>query len=114
VPYGEGLKSWAQRSPGFNIEKVHTPLRIVAENPNSTLGEWEWFAALKRLNKPVEMVMMHDGDHILQRPWERMVSQGGNVDWFVFWLSGQQDPDSAKTDQYARWRAMQTQYAREH
>jgi len=27
-----------------------------------------------------------------------------NVDWFRFWLKGEQDPDPGKVDQYVRWR----------
>jgi hypothetical protein len=33
-----------------------------------------------------------------------MVSQGGSVDWFCFWLKNEEDPDPAKAEQYARWR----------
>jgi hypothetical protein len=55
------------------------------------------------------MVMMQDGKHVLQKPWQRMISQQGNVDWFTFWLKGQEDPDPAKADQYARWRHMRDQ-----
>jgi len=105
-PFGEGLKAWIGRSPGFAIDKVRTPLRITALNPLSILFEWEWFAALSRLGKPVEMIAISDGEHILQRPWDRMVSEQGNVDWFCFWLKGEEDPDPAKTEQYARWREL--------
>jgi len=106
LPFGEGLKSWMTRSPGFNIDKVYTPLRITAENPEALLFEWEWFAALRRLGEPVELVYMPDGAHILQKPWERSVSQQGNVDWFVFWLTGKEDRDPGKRDQYTRWRKL--------
>jgi len=34
------------------------------------------------------------------------VSQQGNVDWFVFWLKGEEDPASGKREQYARWRKL--------
>jgi len=27
----------------------------------------------------------------------------GNVDWFCFWLKGEEDRDPAKAEQYARW-----------
>src|SRR5260370_1218746 len=106
VPFGESLKSWLERSTDFHFEKVNTPLRIFAETPLAAGGEWEWFAALRRLGKPVEMVMMKDGVHILEKPWDRMVSQQGNVDWFAFWLKGEEDPDPAKAQQYARWREL--------
>jgi dipeptidyl aminopeptidase/acylaminoacyl peptidase len=103
-PFGSGLNEWFARSPGFNIDKVHTPLLIMAANPTSLLAEWEWFAALVRLGKPVDMIYLRNGDHPLEKPWDRRISQQGTVDWFCFWLKGQEDPDPAKADQYARWR----------
>ncbi len=104
APFGAGLKKWMEHSPGFSINKVRIPFRIVSPRSSiSVLSEWEWFAALTRLGKVVEMVMLEDGDHILQKPWDRMVSQQGNVDWFAFWLKGEEDPDPTKVEQYARW-----------
>jgi hypothetical protein len=94
------------RSPGFNIDKVQTPLYITAPNRWSLLGEWEWFSALSLLHKPVELIFMKDGYHMLERPWERLISQGGNVDWFAFWLKGEEDPDPTKAEQYVRWREL--------
>jgi dipeptidyl aminopeptidase/acylaminoacyl peptidase len=106
VPFGDGLKSWIALSPAFRVDKVRTPLLITALYPASILTEWEWFAALYRLNKPVEMVIIQDGTHVLEKPWDRMVSQQGNVDWFCFWLKGEEDPDPAKAEQYTRWREL--------
>jgi hypothetical protein len=31
------------------------------------------------------------------------------VDWFCFWLKGEEDPDPAKASQYARWRELRKQ-----
>jgi len=106
APFSGGLKSWLERAPSFSFDKLHTPLRITALNPESVLFEWGSFAPLFRLDRPVEMVTMEDGDHILQRPWDRIVSQQGNVDWFCFWLKGEEDPDPAKVEQYKRWREL--------
>jgi hypothetical protein len=55
------------------------------------------------MGKPVELISLQDGKHELVRPWDRIESQQGNEDWFRFWLKGKQDPDPAKTEQYARW-----------
>ena len=35
-----------------------------------------------------------------------MISQGGTVDWFRFWLKGEEDLDPAKAEQYKRWREL--------
>jgi len=105
-PFGQALKTWIQMSPGFNLDKTHTPLRITTLSPEALMYDWEWFEGLTLLRKPVDMVMMRDGTHVLQKPWERIVSQQGNVDWFDFWLNGHEDPDPAKVEQYRRWREL--------
>jgi dipeptidyl aminopeptidase/acylaminoacyl peptidase len=109
VPFGRGLSRWVERSPEFNADKIETPLRIIALGPRSLLVEWELFVSLSRIGKPTELTYMPDASHVLEKPWERMVSQQGNVDWFDFWLNGHEDPDPAKADQYARWRALRDQ-----
>jgi dipeptidyl aminopeptidase/acylaminoacyl peptidase len=105
-PFGKGLQKWLERSPGFNIDKVQTPVLIVALAPDNVVGEWEWLAALHQLHKPVEMIEMMDGEHLLKKPWERLISLQGTVDWFAFWLKGEKDPDPTKTSQYERWRQL--------
>jgi hypothetical protein len=106
-PYGAGLESWMQNSPGFNVDRVDTPLRMTPlGNPGSLLSDWEWFVLLKRMDKPVELAMIEHGTHTLVKSWDRMVVNGGNVDWFDFWLNGRQDPAAEKADQYARWEKM--------
>ena len=107
-PFGEGLALWLKRSPGFLLDRVQTPILIQAIGTYSLVGEWEWFAGLSRLNKPVDMLYIPDGFHILQKPWDRMASQQGSVDWLCFWLKGEEDPDPAKAEQYARWRKLRT------
>jgi dipeptidyl aminopeptidase/acylaminoacyl peptidase len=103
IPFGEGLSHWEARSPGFNMNRVKTPLLIEALNAYSALFQWEWFAGLRRLDKPVEMMMLQDGTHILRKPWDRIASAQANVDWFRFWLQGYEDPNPAKVEQYRRW-----------
>jgi hypothetical protein len=90
------------------MDKIETPLRIQVLGPTSVLLDWHWFSGLSRLGKPVEMIYIPEGTHILEKPWERMTSQQGNVDWFCFWLKGEQDPDPAKAEQYKRWRELRS------
>jgi dipeptidyl aminopeptidase/acylaminoacyl peptidase len=107
APFGTGLRSWLNNSPGFLLSRVHTPLEIESIGPASLLAQWEWFAGLSRLGKPVDQVYIPTGIHVLQKPWDRMVSEQTNVDWFVFWLEGKEDSDPNKRQQYERWRRIQ-------
>lgn len=106
-PFGDELKVWIRSARGFNLDKMKTPLRIEdISTTDAVLGEWEIYASLRLQNKPVDLISFPDGVHELVKPWERMASQQGNVDWFRFWLKGEEDPDPAKTVQYARWREL--------
>jgi hypothetical protein len=106
APFGEGLTRWLQVAPGFRLDRVSEPVRLVAIRRDSLLGEWEWFSGLSRLSKPAELIYIPDGVHILEKPWERMTSEQGNVDWFRFWLQDYEDPDPTTAVQYKRWREL--------
>jgi len=112
APFGEGLSLWNERSPGFLLQRVETPLEIQAIGPTSVVGEWEWFSGLSRLNKPVDLRYIPTGTHILEKPWDRMASQQTTVDWFQFWLKNEQDPDPTKAEQYVRWGVLRQKAAK--
>lgn len=105
-PFGKGLQQWLKRSPGFNLDKVTTPLLIVAEGSDSLLTMWEPYAGLHYLHKPVDLMILITDEHILTNPAVRLASQGSSVDWFRFWLQDYQDPAPAKAKQFTRWREL--------
>jgi dipeptidyl aminopeptidase/acylaminoacyl peptidase len=107
-PWGQNLSGWLERSPLFGVASVDSPIRLEAYGMDSVLGLWGWYALLTRKGMPVEMIVLPDAGHLLAKPWERAVSQQGNVDWFSFWLEGEEDPQSEKAEQYARWRRLRT------
>lgn len=114
APYGDGLKAWLENAPGFNADKVATPLRLQIESAGleTILSKWEMFTRLRQLKKPVELYVAPDiehGSHGLQNPRQCLAVQQGAVDWFDFWLNGREDPDPAKAEQYARWQKLREQ-----
>jgi dipeptidyl aminopeptidase/acylaminoacyl peptidase len=113
-PVGQGLLQWINNSPEFNLDKVVTPLQVVALNRASVIIVWEPYAGLHNLNKPVDLLILPEGTHVLSNPRDRMLSQGSTVDWFRFWLQDYEDPDPAKGAEYIRWRdARQLQHQNE-
>ena len=88
-------------------------MRIEAYGSN-VQNNWDIYALLRRQYKPVEMVVFPQGAHALSRPSERMISLQGNVDWYRFWLKGEERSElvlaketaAALRDQYARWNQM--------
>jgi dipeptidyl aminopeptidase/acylaminoacyl peptidase len=106
-PYEEvGLKNWIARSPGFNLNKVQAPLLLVEPGLRSVLENWEPYAGLRYLKKPVDLIMLEPGTHVMTNPRQRVQSETLNVDWFRFWLKCEEDPDPAKAEQYVRWREL--------
>jgi len=103
----QGLEQWLEASPGFNLDKVHTPVRLVALDLSGVLEAWEWFAGLQLQGKPVDFVAIPDAVHMLERPSDRKTAMQGVVDWFNFWLCGKVDPAPAKASQYERWLKLQ-------
>ena len=106
-PWGPNRTAWLADAPGFNADRVMAAVRIQANSRAGVLGEWEFFVALRRLGRPVDMVAFKDGEHVLHRPRQRWIAQQGNVDWFRFWLKDEIDPDPRKAVQYARWKGLQ-------
>ena len=104
-PFGTSLASWGTRAPGFNLHHVTAPLLLTALG-GGPAEEWEPYVGLMLQGKPTELVYIPDGDHELVKPWEQLTSQQGAVDWYRFWLKGEEDPDPAKREQYTRWRAL--------
>jgi dipeptidyl aminopeptidase/acylaminoacyl peptidase len=112
-PFGRGLETWMQSAPGFNADKIHTPLRMEVDSGpiDSILGPWEMFSNLRSLQKPVELFVIPNirhGVHVLQNPLQRLASQGATVDWFCFWLKGEETADPTKATEYARWRRLKS------
>lgn len=106
-PFGAGLQQWLKRSPDFNLDKVDLPIFLVSGGPTRLL-QWLWepYEELRYLHKPVDFIMLNTDEHVLTNPQARMVSQGGSVDWFRFWLQDYEDPAPAKSDQYERWQKL--------
>ncbi len=90
-------------SPEFNMDKVDAPLQVVASGRFSLLTMWGAYAALRIRNKPVDLIMLRGGTHIMTNPAERLASQMGTIDWMRYWLQNYEDPDPNKAKQYARW-----------
>jgi dipeptidyl aminopeptidase/acylaminoacyl peptidase len=108
-PIGEGLQKWFAHAPDFHLDRVKTPLRIEALGPRSILLEWEIYSSLQQQGKPVDLIYIPNGQHVLQKPLERLASQQGNVDWFRFWLVGSHGKDLRERDHYRRWEYLRPQ-----
>jgi dipeptidyl aminopeptidase/acylaminoacyl peptidase len=103
-PNVSNIGDWFARNPLYKLGHVRAPVRL--EEMGAGVGFWETFTVLRDAGRPVEFVVYPNGSHVLQKPDERLASQGGSVDWFSFWLRGYEDPNPDKRAQYTRWRKL--------
>jgi hypothetical protein len=101
-PFGPGLLRWVAASPAFSTQNMTAPALVQANAPPGLIYAWGVYAALRQQSKPVELLYLSGGEHILVRPEDRLVWIA-TLDWFRFWLQDYEDPDPAKSEQYRRW-----------
>ena len=111
VPWGDGVSKLTERSSTFNLDKVKTPVRmeVYLDNQNYSGVYWDNYTIMRRLGKPVELVLFPKANHSTINPAARLASAGGIVDWFDFWLNEREDLAPSKTEQYERWRDLREQ-----
>jgi dipeptidyl aminopeptidase/acylaminoacyl peptidase len=113
LPFGDTLAAWVRNDPALHTDCIKAALRIETYGP-WVLNNWDIYALMRSQYKPVEMVVIPNGSHGLMTPSERMLSLQGNVDWFRFWLQGQErsvpllagEDAAALGAQYRRWREL--------
>jgi Sigma-70 region 2 len=105
-PFGSGLSRFLHDNPIFGIDAVATPVRIETRSgriPTLLMTDWESYAALRSLDKPVDLIVLPYASHVVSMPSDVLASQQGDVDWVRFWLQGYEDGDAGKAEQYRRW-----------
>jgi dipeptidyl aminopeptidase/acylaminoacyl peptidase len=102
-PLGDALGTFERESMLFNLHRIITPVRVETRAPANILTDWETYAGLRSLNKPVDLIVLPYATHVVSMPADVYESQQGDVDWMRFWLQDYEDPDPAKKAQYERW-----------
>jgi dipeptidyl aminopeptidase/acylaminoacyl peptidase len=104
-PYGGYNKGFDDLSTAAQARHVSAPL-LIESSPQEMLLSLEFYTALRRGGKPVELVIYPDEGHIYEQPKHRLASMQRNLDWFLYWLQGREDSQPEKQEQYRRWKAM--------
>ncbi len=103
-PLGDALSTFERESMIFNLRRVLAPVRVETRDPAYILTDWETYAGLRSLNKPVDLIALPYATHIVTMPVDVYESQQGDVDWFRFWLQGYEGPTNPEDpNQYKRW-----------
>jgi len=104
-PWSDSLSNWRKESPPMRLDKINAPMLL--QSISDPIGEYEIYSGLQWLKKPVEWENLYpEGTHELVQPQQKYFSEQSVVDWYCFWLKGEEDPDPAKAEQYKRWREL--------
>lgn len=88
------------------LAKIKAPLLYEAYGIRSLVG---WGSMADRLfanGQPFETIYYEASPHSTVRPKHRLRSLQTHIDWWRFWLKGEEDPTTLSADQYPRWREM--------
>lgn len=96
---------WRIVSPVADVDAFDTPLLMqVPESEVRNLVKFN--TKLKLAGKPAELFAFADEIHIKYQPVHKFAVYERNLDWYRFWLKGEEDHVAAKSAQYARWRRL--------
>lgn len=96
---------WAPYSLALNAGNVDTPILMqLAED--EYLTALESFTALREHRHPIDLYVFPGARHIKLSPAQRAAIYQRNLEWFDFWLNGEEHPD-AEPASYEHWRALQ-------
>lgn len=109
-PFGPTLQNWLRYSPGFNSVNVSTPILMEYTDRaplNNNIDGLELYVLLRRQKKAADLIFYPGGEHVLDRPFQRVASLQRNVDWFRFWMQGiERTAPTYDPEQYIRWRLL--------
>ena len=109
-----GLGGWPEGAPGanwktlaasLNANRIETALLVNASD-SEYIADLSLIISLAQLKKPVDFYIYAHELHVKNGPRHRREIYDRNVDWFRFWLTGEEDPTLEKAKQYEYWRTL--------
>jgi dipeptidyl aminopeptidase/acylaminoacyl peptidase len=97
---------WKVLSHDQNLDKISAPL-LMQMSEQEYLYALDYAVPLIREHR-AELYAFANEPHQKFQPQHKLAVYERNLDWFRFWLLGEEDTDPAKREQYARWRVMRS------
>jgi dipeptidyl aminopeptidase/acylaminoacyl peptidase len=110
-PEGDAKKNWSRLAASLNADRIEAPL-LMNSADSEYLGNLALYTSLEQLHKPVELYIHVNELHVKNQPKHRYEIYERNVDWFRFWLEGQEDASPEKKSQYSRWERLRESWTR--
>ncbi len=106
-------QSWLAEAPGFNLDRMETPLLITQHYAPAVLSSLlmlEPYGGLSIRRRPVEAVLYKEAPHVLVRPRQRQAAMELAMDWMAFWINGEESADSAHATRNEHWRKLRNDW----
>jgi len=100
---------WKTTDAGLNARASLPPLLWQTADSERNLSVETW-TRLRRAGAQVEWLEYPDEGHVKRGPANKWWVNQRNLDWFLFWLEDEEDPDPARAAQYERWREMRKKW----
>lgn len=97
-------RTWSEVSLAYLARRFHGAL-LMQVPEQEYRPNVEILARMQRAGVPVELWGFPGEAHIKWQPRHQLAANTRNLDWFLFWLKSEVDPDPAKASHYARWRS---------
>jgi dipeptidyl aminopeptidase/acylaminoacyl peptidase len=105
VEYSEGFRPFWDDE----LKRIRTPLLLEPHGFPSLVGMMSMADRLQAFGKPNEILYIAAASHDTTRPQHRFRSLTAHLDWWRFWLKGEEDPTPEKAEQYDQWRELSKQ-----
>ncbi|WP_368565569.1 Atxe2 family lasso peptide isopeptidase [Pseudoxanthomonas sp. UTMC 1351] len=100
----ETPERWRKFSPVFNLDRIQAP--VLMQLPEQEyIHSLDYAVPLMRKGM-ADMYVFPNEPHQKFQPRHKLAVYERNLDWFRFWLLGNEDTSPAKRPQYAHWRLM--------
>lgn len=98
-------EAWWKVSPALNADRIKAPL-LIQVSDKEMRSSLALYTSLRDRRKPVELIAYPNEGHGFIQPHHIASAFERGVDWFRFWLKGEEDGNPEKREQYQRWRLM--------
>lgn len=104
-PYTNSSSRWRKNSPIFRAHRITAPILFHFAD-HELISASQTITTLQDQNKLFDAYVFPNEYHMKWQPKHRSAIYRRNLDWFRFWLKGEEDPDPEKVEQYERWREL--------
>lgn len=105
---GETPEQWRRISPSENLDRLRFPLLMQVPEQEYLVAP-EYFAPLIESGAPTEVHVFPDAPHYKIQPRRRLAIYQRNLDWFRFWLLGE-EAGGSRAAQFERWRKLKMRW----